>query len=46
MIITVMMIVAIAAFITAVMEAMSRCPSWVPAVILSVFALLQCIPLK
>lgn len=43
---TISILLAVAAFITGVAEAMGKCPSWVPVIILSLFALVQSIPIK
>lgn len=41
---TVMVILALASFATAVGSAMGKVPGWVPVVLLSVLALLQVLP--
>lgn len=47
MVLTVLLIVALAAFVTAVAEAMGKCPGWVPVILLCVFALISAaLPLK
>ena len=38
---TVLLLVAVAAFIAAVAEAMGKCPGWVPTILLCVFALIS-----
>jgi hypothetical protein len=42
---TVFLILALAAFIGAVVSAMGKCPLWVPVVLLCVIELLRALPL-
>lgn len=44
--ITVLLFVAAAAFITAIANALGKCPAWVPLVLLSICALLSALPLR
>lgn len=41
---TVLMILAIAAFIATVVSATGHCPLWVPVMLITVFMLLQVLP--
>lgn len=43
---TVMVLLVVAAFACTVVSAMGHCPLWVAVVLLCVFALLQVLPLK
>jgi hypothetical protein len=42
---TVLLLLALAAFVCAVAEAMGKCPGWVPVIILCVIELLRALPL-
>jgi hypothetical protein len=42
---TVFLILALSAFVCAIAEAMGKCPSWVPVIILCLIELLRCVPL-
>lgn len=42
---TVFLLLAVAAFICAIAEAMGKCPSWVPVIILCLIELLRALPL-
>lgn len=41
---TVMLILAVAGLITSILNAMGKCPQWVPLMLLSLFACLQVLP--
>lgn len=43
--ITVLFLLAVSAFISAIVSIMGKCPLWVPVILLSLFALVQTIPL-
>lgn len=45
MTLTVLVIVAVAAFFCAILAAIGKCPLWVAVVLLSIFALLTCLSL-
>jgi hypothetical protein len=42
---TVMLLLAVAAFVSAIAGAMGKCPWWVPVILLSLALLLQSLPL-
>jgi hypothetical protein len=43
---TVSCVLAFGALIASIVAAMGRCPLWVPVILLSIVALLQCIPVR
>jgi hypothetical protein len=45
MVLTVLLVLALAALVTAIAEAMGKCPGWVPVIILCLIALVQSLPL-
>lgn len=42
---TVFLLLAVAAFVSAVAEAMGKCPGWVPVILLCLIELLRALPL-
>lgn len=45
MMLTVFLLLALAAFVSVVVSIMGRCPLWVPVVFLCLIELLRCLPL-
>lgn len=43
---TVLLLIALAAFVLIIVNAFGKCPVWIPLVLIAVFQLLQVIPLK
>jgi hypothetical protein len=43
---TLILLIALAAFLLTIASAIGKCPLWIPVLMLSIFALVQCIPVR